>query len=201
MSEPSISMIDETVIELARSIDEFEGYINPHAGRIAGLADAVAQRFNLSSHDRQVLKTAALLHDMGELVMNRDYISIDRMLTDRERLDMQRHPVIGEQAAAKRGYPRAVQLLVRWHHEWWNGAGYPDCLKAESIPLGARILRVCDTFVAMTDERPYSVPITSSEAKRYLTEWAGIEFDPHVIKVFLELPDMPELESISDHNE
>jgi putative nucleotidyltransferase with HDIG domain len=200
MSEPSISMIDEKVIELARSIDQFEEYSSPHAGRIAGLADAVGQGFNLSSHDRQILKTAALLHDLGEMVMARDYISVERILTDRERMDMERHPVIGEQEAAKRGFARAVQLLIRWHHEWWNGTGYPDCLKRDSIPLGARILRVCDTYAAMTDARPYSVPITSAEARRYLSEWAGIEFDPQVVKTFLELPEMAELESLSDHD-
>ena len=200
MNELAVGLkIEESLVSLARSIDEFEGYINPHAGRIAGLANAIASCFNLSSHDRQTLKKAALLHDLGELVMNRDYIRVDRVLNERERMDMKRHPVIGEQEAAKRGHPRAVQLLVRWHHEWWNGGGYPDCLVRDAIPLGARIIRVCDTYAALTDARPYSVPITSAEARRYLTEWAGIEFDPHVVKAFLSLSGLAELESLGDH--
>ena len=199
MSESATGIqIDEGVITLARSIDSFEGYINPHAGRIAGLADALAKAFHLSPHDRETLKKAAMVHDIGEMIMDRDYINADRPLTRRERLDMQRHPVIGEQETAKRGYSRAVQLLVRWHHEWWNGAGYPDCLLGESIPLGARILRVCDTYAALTDSRPYSVPISSSEARRYLAEWAGIEFDPTVVMEFFGLTGLPELESASD---
>ncbi len=191
--------IDESLIALARSIDEFEGYINPHAGRIVGLSDAIAARYNLSQNDRESLKQAALIHDLGELVMDRDYISTDRVLTDRERLDMHRHPVIGEQEAAKRGYARSVQLHIRWHHEWWNGGGYPDAISGDSIPLGARILRVCDTYAALTDARPYSVPVTSVEAKRYLTEWAGIEFDPRVVMHFLNLSGLVELESLGDH--
>ena len=197
--EPAASpIIDGDVISLARSVDEFEGYQSPHAARIAGLADALAAKFELSSHDRETLKKAALVHDLGEMVMDREYINSDRVLSKRERLDMQRHPVIGEQEAAKRDYSRAVQLLVRWHHEWWNGQGYPDQLQGDAIPLGARIIRVCDTYAALTDSRPYSVPVTSDEAKHYLTEWAGIEFDPAIVLAFLELSGLAELESIAD---
>lgn len=186
---------DKNLEKLARSIDQFEGYQHSHASRIMILADAVARIFNMASHDRHALKQAALIHDIGEFVMNREYIKVNRILTEQEQIDMQRHPVIGEQEAAKRGLSRAVQLLVRWHHEWWNGTGYPDVLEREQIPLAARILRVADTFAALTDSRPYSVAISASEAKRYLVEWSGIEFDPKVVKMFLSLDGLPELES------
>jgi HD-GYP domain-containing protein (c-di-GMP phosphodiesterase class II) len=73
--------------------------------------------------------------------MDRPYLKETHILTPEEHLDMQRHPVIGEQETAKRGLPRGVQLLVRWHHERWNGDGYPDGLDGEHIPLAARILR------------------------------------------------------------
>lgn len=188
---------DKNLEKLARSIDQFEGYQNPHASRISILADAVARVFNMASHDRHALKQAALIHDIGELVMNREYIRAGRILTEQEHIDMQRHPVIGEQEAARRGLSRAVQLLVRWHHEWWNGAGYPDALRREQIPLAARILRVADTYAALTDARPYSPAIPETEAKRYLTEWAGIEFDPAVVKAFLSLEDLPEMRSFA----
>lgn len=186
---------DENLEKLARSIDQFEGYQNPHAKRIANLADMVARTFNMASHDRHALIQAALIHDIGEFVMNREYIKTSRILTEQEHIDMQRHPVIGEQEAARRGLSRAVQLLVRWHHEWWNGAGYPDALRREQIPLAARILRVVDTYAALTDARPYSPAIPETEAKRYITEWAGIEFDPAVVKAFLSLEGLPELKS------
>ncbi|MDQ3089133.1 MAG: HD domain-containing protein [Acidobacteriota bacterium] len=188
---------EEKFFKIAVVVDEFEGYAHSHAPRIAVLADALAQKFNLASHDRASLRQAALVHDLGELVMNRDYIRSSRMLREDERVDMQRHPVIGEQEAAKCGLNRAVQLLVRWHHEWWNGTGYPDALEREQIPLAARILRVADTFAALTDARPYSVPISAAEAKRYLTEWSAIEFDPKVVKMFLSLEGLQELESYS----
>lgn len=187
--------LEERLLKIASSTDEFEGYAHPHAARMATLADAVAKKLNLSAQDRLALRHAALVHDLGEVVMNRDYIKSNRVLSDDERIDMQRHPVIGEQESAKRGLIRAVQLLVRWHHEWWNGAGYPDALTREQIPLSARILRLVDTYAAMTDSRPFSGAISEAEAKRYITEWAGIEFDPRVVKVFLELEGLKELES------
>ena len=192
---------DERVQKIARATDDFEGYKNPHAERIAALSDALALKFNLASHDRYSLRQAALLHDIGEALMNRDYIKANRMLRGEERIDIQRHTVIGEQETSKRGLSRAVQLLVRWHHEWWNGAGYPDALEGEQIPLAARILRVTDTFCAMTADRPYRAAISETEAKRYLTEWAAIEFDPRVVKAFLALEIIKETQTFADEKE
>lgn len=190
--------LEERLLKMAALTDDFEGYIHPHALRMAVLADAVAQKFNLASHDRFSLRHASLVHDIGEVVMNRDYIKSVRILKEEERVDMQRHPVIGEQEAAKRGLNRAIQLLVRWHHEWWNGMGYPDGLEGEQIPLAARILRLADTYCALTDSRPFNSPLTEAEAKQYISEWAGIEFDPKVVKAFLELEDLKELESFAN---
>jgi HD-GYP domain-containing protein (c-di-GMP phosphodiesterase class II) len=187
--------LDEKLLERARLIDEFEGYARPHAVRIAVLAEAVAKKFNLSAHDCFSLRQAALVHDIGEAAMNRDYIKAARILTEEERVDLQRHAVIGEQEAAKFGLGRAVQLLVRWHHEWWNGAGYPDALEREQIPLAARILRVVDTYSSLTEDRPFRSAISEAEARRYLTEWAGVEFDPKIIKAFLADEDLNELKS------
>lgn len=189
--------LEERLLKMAALTDDFEGYLHPHAVRIAALADAVAQKFNLASHDRFSLRHASLVHDIGEVVMNRDYIKSNRILRDDERIDMQRHPVIGEQEAAKRGLNRAIQLLVRWHHEWWNGTGYPDGLEGEQIPLAARILRLVDTYAALTDTRPFNTPLTEAEAKQYITEWAGIEFDPKVVRAFLEIEGLKELESFT----
>jgi HD-GYP domain-containing protein (c-di-GMP phosphodiesterase class II) len=178
---------DDHLLTISAAMDEFEGYAQPHGRRVARIADALAQKFNFASHDSQALGQAALVHDAGELMMNRDYIKANRVLREEERIDMQRHTVIGEQEAAKRGLSRAVQLLVRWHHEWWNGGGYPDALIGEQIPLAARILRVADTYASMTETRPHRAAISDAEAKRYLIEWAGIEFDPKVVKYFLLL--------------
>lgn len=179
--------LDEKLLELSTRIDEFEGYARPHAARISGIAEALAAHFNLASHDRSFLKQAAYLHDIGELVMDRNYIRAGRVLSGDERLDMQRHPVIGEQEIARLGMPRSVQLLVRWHHEWWNGSGYPDGLEGEQIPLAARILRAADTYASLTSSRPFRTALAAEEARKYMIEWGAIEFDPRVVKILSAL--------------
>lgn len=183
------SKTSDFLLQLAAQIDEFEAYLHPHAARIAKIADLLAEKFDLPAHERQILGQAALVHDLGEAVMNRDYIKRGGLLGEDERLDMMRHPVIGEQAAAKHGLSRAVQLLVRWHQEWWNGEGYPDNLLREQIPLPARILRVADSYAALTDHRPYSPAVSATEARKHLTHWAGLEFDPRVVAALLKLPE------------
>jgi HD-GYP domain-containing protein (c-di-GMP phosphodiesterase class II) len=181
------SRFDERLLELSSEMDEFEGYSHAHGLRIATIADAIGKQFNLAAHDRFFMQQAALVHDIGELVMNRDYIKESRVITEDEILDLHRHPVIGEQETARRGMSRGVQLLVRWHHEWWNGGGYPDALEGEQIPLAARILRVADSYAALTDNRPRRHAMNDAEAKHYMTEWAGLEFDPKVVKAFLSI--------------
>jgi HD-GYP domain-containing protein (c-di-GMP phosphodiesterase class II) len=187
----TVELIDkaagEAFTQLAKTVDRFERYENPHAQRVAAIADEIAHAFHLARHDRGSLYAAALLHDLGEVAMERDYIQASRALTAEERIDLSRHPVIGEREASRVGADRAAQLLVRWHHEWWNGAGYPDALRREEIPLAARVLRVADSYAALTDDRPFRRSLSEDAARRELTNRAGIEFDPGVVSVFLSL--------------
>lgn len=187
----------DAFIQLAKTVDTFERYEHSHAQRIAVIADEIAHEFQLARHDRGSLYAAALLHDLGEVAMEREYIQATGPLSAEERLDLSRHPVIGEREASRVGADRAAQLLVRWHHEWWNGAGYPDALRREEIPLAARILRVVDSYVALTDARPFRAALTVEGARRELIDRAGIEFDPNVVNVLLKLEGLPELESFA----
>ena len=188
----------EAFIQLAKTTDKFERYEHLHAQRIAVIAEQIAREFHLARHDRGSLYAAALLHDLGEVAMERDYIQATTSLSPDEQMDLSRHPVIGEREASRVGADRAAQLLVRWHHEWWNGAGYPDALRREEIPLAARILRVADSYAALTDNRPFRRALTREAARRELTDRAGIEFDPAVVKVFLSLEHFAELESFGE---
>jgi hypothetical protein len=198
-SKPKLSdeerLARDVFARLAAATDEFEAYAHPHAERVAALSDALAKLFHLGRADRASLRLAALAHDLGEAAMKRDYIRRAGALNAEERLDLARHPVIGEQEAARAGADRAAQLIVRWSHEWWNGGGYPDALRREQIPLAARILRVADSYCALTDDRPFRPAVTEDDARRHLAEWAGIEFDPRVVQTFLTLHGLPELRS------
>jgi HD-GYP domain-containing protein (c-di-GMP phosphodiesterase class II) len=190
--------VEEAFLNLAAAADEFEGYRHPHATRIAVIVEEIAKVFNLGRQDRFSLRIAALAHDLGEMEMHRDYIRSSGPLSLEERIDLARHPLIGERETAKAGANRGAQLLVRWHHEWWNGGGYPDGLRFEQIPLGARILRVADTYASLTDERPYREAYVAHQAREHLLKWAGLEFDPRVVRAFLSLEPTQELQSYAE---
>ena len=192
---PKGSLDGGVFLKLAETTDEFEAYPRAHAERVAALADEIGKTFGLASKDRHSLRVAALLHDLGEATMRREYIKRAGSLTDEERLDLARHPVIGESEAAIVGADRAAQLIVRWHHEWWNGGGYPDALRRQEIPLGARILRVADSYASITDTRPFRPAMNVPEARRHMADWAGIEFDPKIVNALLALGPLKELES------
>ncbi|HEV7859388.1 MAG TPA: HD domain-containing phosphohydrolase [Pyrinomonadaceae bacterium] len=185
----------EAFVRMASATDDFERYAHPHATRIAALADGLARMFHLARHDRSSLRLAALAHDLGEVTMERDYIKRAGPLSDDERLDLARHPLIGEREAARAGADRGAQLLIRWHQEWWSGGGYPDALRREQIPLAARILRVADAYAALTDDRPFRNALTEEDARKHLIDWAGLEFDPRIVQAFLSLGPLEELSS------
>src|SRR5258705_9757008 len=197
----NIELIDkatgEAFLQLAKTVDRFERYENPHGQRIAVIADELAKVFPLARHDRGSLRAAALLHDLGEVAMERKYIQREGPLTEEERVDLSRHPVIGEREASRVGADRAAQLLVRWHHESWNGQGYPDALRREEIPLAARILRLSDCYAALTDARPFRGALTAEDARRELVGLAGIDFDPAVVNAFLSLDGIADVKSFA----
>jgi HD-GYP domain-containing protein (c-di-GMP phosphodiesterase class II) len=180
-------VVEAQLTELAAEIDQVEGYFTPHGTFIARMAEALGSHFGLREGDLLALKQAALAHDLGERVMKREYFARRGELTWDERFDLWRHPILGEQAAAQRELSRQAQLLIRWHHEWWNGRGYPDNLAGAAIPLGARILRVVDTYSALISDRPYRERFDEAAAKQIIADNAGIEFDPLVVKAFLDL--------------
>ena len=179
--------LGERLRKLAAETDQLEGYQQPHAVRLAQLAAAVGRSCGLHSSDLTALKLAALAHDLGERKMKREYLRRPSQLNWEEQLDLWRHPILGEQEAQELKLPRQAQLLVRWHHEWWNGAGYPDGLAGAAIPLGARILRAVDTYCALTADRPYRGAHDATLAEQKLAEQAGIECDPRVVQALLAI--------------
>jgi ribosomal protein L12E/L44/L45/RPP1/RPP2 len=180
---------EEIINRLADRIDSFEKYNQPHSRLMAALASHLARRFGLATADTDAIVEAAMLHDIGLYAMSPSYHSLARPLAFETRLDLWRHPVIGEQQMAKRDAMRHAQLLVRWHHEWWNGSGYPDMLAFEDIPIGARILRAVELYSALVCDRPYRSALSEQQALEALTSSAGVECDPYVVKALLALLD------------
>jgi hypothetical protein len=179
--------VGDRLLKLALETDRVEGYTEPHAVMIARLSETIGQKMGLHGTDLSALKFAALAHDIGERGMKRNYLLGPNTLTWEERLDSWRHPILGEQAAAEMKLSRQAQLLVRWHHEWWNGQGYPDGLSGEAIPLGARILRAVDSYCSLISARPFRQAYDLIEAEGVIADMAGIEFDPLVARLLLML--------------
>ncbi len=178
---------EEMVTRLAQRIDSFEKYTDPHSHLMAALAVGLARRMGLAQADIATIREAALLHDIGLFAMSPAYHSSPGQLTFEDRMDLWRHPVIGEQQMAKRAATRYGQLLVRWHHERWNGSGYPDSLAFEDIPIGARILCTVELYSALISDRPYRARLPGDEILSKLRASAGVEGDPYVVKALLAL--------------
>jgi HD-GYP domain-containing protein (c-di-GMP phosphodiesterase class II) len=184
---PGERAVADRLMQLATETDQVEGYDQPHAIAIARLSEAIAHELELVGPDLTALLFAALAHDLGERKLKRSYLLRPGPLTWEETLDLWRHPILGEQQAAELHLPRHTQLLIRWHHEWWNGQGYPDGLSEGAIPLGARILRLADTYCSLTARRPYREEFDPLEAEQMVADQAGIELDPMLVELLLAI--------------
>jgi hypothetical protein len=178
---------EEIINNLAERIDKFEQYSTPHSQAMAEMALHLANRLGLSQADAKAIAEAARLHDIGLYALSPAYHATPAALRFEQRLDLWRHSIIGEQEMAKREASRYAQLLVRWHHEWWNGSGYPDMLAFEDIPIGARILRAVELYNALVAARPYRAALSKKEALEALKSSAGIECDPYIVHAMLAL--------------
>jgi diguanylate cyclase (GGDEF)-like protein len=155
-----------------------------HLADVADLAEAVGRRLQVPAPQLQTLRQAAELHDVGKLAIPEEILGKAGPLTEDEWEFIRRHTLIGERILASAPALGAAAKIVRSTHERWDGSGYPDRLAGPEIPLGARIISVCDAFDAMTSHRPYAAPLPREEALRELFRCAGNQFDPKVVEAF-----------------
>ncbi len=178
-------MFTQTVKALASAIDARDPSTKKHSEHVSGIAVEIGQAMNLSETQLEQLEWAGLLHDIGKIGIRDAVLLKPEKLTREERILMNEHPVKGEEILKDVDQLAAERPLIRHHHEWYNGSGYPDRLIGEEIPLLARVLHVADAFEAMTASRPYRpVPLTAAEAFEELQRYAGIQFDPNVVEAF-----------------
>jgi putative nucleotidyltransferase with HDIG domain len=170
--------------QLATALEAQDVYLNGHSRRVARHATMIARGMGLSSQDVARIRAAAAVHDIGKLLTPKAIINKPGRLTDAEFEVVKRHPVDGAEMVAALGDPELTRI-VRHHHERLDGAGYPDRLSGEAIPLGARIIAVADTFDAITSARPYRDAAPHQKAIDILREEAGAQLDPDAVKAFL----------------
>ena len=178
-------MFTQTVKALASAIDARDPSTKKHSEHVSDIAVEIGQEMSLSETELEQLEWAGLLHDIGKIGIRDSVLLKPGKLTREERILMNEHPAKGEEILKDVDQLAAERPLIRHHHEWYNGSGYPDRLIGQEIPLLARVLHVADAFEAMTAPRPYRpVPLTAIEAHEELRRYTGIQFDPEVVEAF-----------------
>jgi HD-GYP domain-containing protein (c-di-GMP phosphodiesterase class II) len=168
-----------TLTALASALEAKDPYTQEHTSRIRALAIGIAETMGVSAVTRRAVGLGAILHDVGKIGIADSILLKPGPLTDEEWAAMRRHPLIGEHMLKDIDFVRTALPILRHHHERWDGAGYPDGLKGDEIPLGARIVAVCDSFDAMTTDRPYRKRMSVEAACEELVANAGTQFDPN----------------------
>jgi diguanylate cyclase (GGDEF)-like protein len=170
---------------LAKAVDDRDAYTGSHSQRVGEYSARIARRLGADEPAVELTRLAGNLHDLGKLAIPEEVLRKANSLNEAERLMLERHPQIGFRMLESLG----VQPVAEWvlhHHERWDGAGYPNRLAGDQIPLGARIIFVADAYDAMTSDRDYRQAVPPRDALAELERCAGTQFDPAVVKALAE---------------
>ncbi len=179
-------MFTQTIGALAEAVDKRDPYTAKHSHRVKEIAVDIGRVMRVSDAELEALEWGGLLHDVGKIGVPDNVLLKQEKLDRAERMIMNAHPVLGAQIIAPVTKLAPELPIIRHHHEWYNGSGYPDRLIGDEIPKLARVLHVADAFEAMTAARPYRMtPLTTEQALGELRKFAGIQFDPVVVDAFV----------------
>jgi putative nucleotidyltransferase with HDIG domain len=170
-----------TLTVLGAAMEARDAYTALHEQAVAELAEQIAAELGLDPHEQRAVRYAALTHDLGKLSVPNEILHKPGPLDEAEWEVMRRHTILGAEMLARIPFFGDVPPLVRGHHERWDGGGYPDRLRGLQIPVGARILCVCDSYNAMITNRPYRGAMMPAAALQELSRCSGSQFDPRVV--------------------
>jgi diguanylate cyclase (GGDEF)-like protein/putative nucleotidyltransferase with HDIG domain len=170
---------------LTGAIDGRDPFRRHHTRRVRAYAGTLAHCLDLPADERRTLRVAAMLHDVGKLVVPDHLLNKPGRLSESEFEKVRTHPAAGAALLAPAGLPEPVLRVIRHHHERWDGSGYPDRLRGETIPRAARVLAVADAFEALTSDRSYRGRMDPQGAAALLSAWSGVHFDPDVVQALV----------------
>jgi len=175
-----------TLCALVQLLDLKDFTTGVHSSRLVTWAVTLAKLLDLPAEEARQVEIAAVLHDLGKIGIPDEILKKPSRLTPKEQTIMRKHPEYGW--AVMKNIPgcESASLLILHHHEMWDGRGYPAGLKGEDIPLGARIVAITDAFDAMTSDRCYRKALSTEKALSTLEQYAGSQFDPSIIRLFVE---------------
>lgn len=177
----------EKLDALSNELGMYDPTTAMHSRRVAELARVLMGEVGASKVEQRVSWIAAQVHDVGKTAIASEVLSKPAPLTEEEWDLMRAHPELGAQMLERQGFCSAVVKIVRYHHERWDGGGYPAGLIGRQIPIGARVLAVVDGFDAMTSDRPYRRAMRLDEAAHNLRDGSGTQWDPEVVEAFLRM--------------
>ncbi len=177
----------ETIRALAEALEARDAYTRGHSERVTRYALAIAEAMDLSSDEQQIIEHAGLLHDIGKIGISDTILNKPTALSSEDRKVIEHHPIFGDTILGPIKFLTQVQVVVKHHHERYDGEGYPDRIAGEDIPLAARIVCVADSYDAMTSDRPYRPALDRATAVAELNRHRGSQFDPRVVDVFVGL--------------
>ncbi len=177
----------DSIKALAQALETKDVATMGHSDRTVKHAMAMANQLGLSEQDQELFQYTAILHDIGKIGIPETILKKPGKLTPEEFEVMKQHPVLGAQIVQQIKFLAPVVPLVRADHERWDGKGYPDGMKGEEIPLGARVVAIVDAYDAMTSDRDYRRAQSKKYAIAELKKYAGTQFDPHLVDIFLKI--------------
>ncbi|MDD5154901.1 MAG: HD-GYP domain-containing protein [Candidatus Omnitrophica bacterium] len=184
---PKIDAVGTALEVISQIIDMKHPYSSGHSLRVSRYAIAIALAMNLSHDEITLIKWAGLIHDIGKLNVSRRILGKRSTLTSGEFKKVREHAHFTEEITSMIPSLKDLVPIASSHHEYFDGSGYPQGLKDGQIPLGARILCICDAFDAMTSNRPYRNPLTPEDACREIIRSSGKQFDPDIVKISIPL--------------
>jgi len=179
----------QSLLGLANALEAKDVYTRGHSERVAALARRIALAAGVPPAAADVIAQAGLLHDLGKIGIPENVLRKPGPLSDEEWAVMRRHPVVGAQIVSPLEFFAAGAVIVRHHHERHDGSGYPDGLRGEQIPLGARIVAVADVYDALTSDRPYRPRLARADVVRHLESEAGETLDTRLAILCIRLTD------------
>jgi putative nucleotidyltransferase with HDIG domain len=174
-----------TIEALSTAIEAKDDYTRGHSDRVVKIALEIAKELNISREEIDLLKYAGVLHDIGKIAVDDSILQKNSSLTKEEFHKVKNHPEVGESIISPIKFLDDVRKVIRSHHERWDGAGYPDQLRDDEIPVLARVLSVADAFDAITSARSYRPARSTDEALEELMKCSGTQFDPAVVEAFV----------------
>jgi putative nucleotidyltransferase with HDIG domain len=182
MSKQAERTFIESIWGLVQALEAKDPYAKKHSENVMHYALAIGKKMNVGPREIEVIRRAAMIHDIGRIGIPDAILFKPSKLNPHEQNIIKQHPLIAVRILDKMSFLEQEIKIIRAHHEKWNGQGYPDGISGSSIPIGARILSVADAFDALTSNRSYHKSRTAGEAVRILVDSAGYDFDPDVVK-------------------